>query len=135
MPDLKCKQCKSPYNLSRNLYDLKASREAFVNLVQSNIITWTFKEPFPEVERYLNKSVTSPSLPCTYMFNDWLSPKHGLIFFVESERHMTRKGLCKKCAFDSAAKILRGVLDGSMEYTEVNHAKHPVTSYLPSLTS
>ena len=133
MPELKCKQCSSTYSLSKNLYDLKASRENFVNMVQNNIITWTFKEPFPDVERFLNKSVTSPSLPCTYMFSDWLSPKHGLIFFVESERHMTRRGFCKKCAFDAAATILREVVDGTREYVEVNHKKH--TSYMPALLS
>lgn len=106
-----CKKCRKFFDQSRILYELKVSRQTFVNLVENNITTWSFKTPLPHVARYLNLAISNEQdMPSSYIF-PMISPKHGLVMFVEAERCMSRKRFCKKCSFDHAYAILSEMLE------------------------
>src|SRR3989338_5554222 len=105
-----CKKCHKRFDQSRILYELKVCRETFVNLVENNITTWSYKTPLPGVARYLNQAIASQQLPATYIF-PMIAPKHGLVMFVEAERCIGRKKFCKRCSFDHAYEVLNGMLE------------------------
>jgi hypothetical protein len=101
-----CKKCQSRFDQPKALYDLKACREIFVNLIENNITSFSYTTPFANVGRYLNIAISGRGVPCSYVYKDWLSPRNGLMFFLEAETKITRNRYCVKCAYEDAYQAI-----------------------------
>ena len=77
-------------------------------MVENNITSFRYEIPFPNVGRYLNIALTKRGVSGSYVHptKEWISPRTGLVFFVEAERAICRQTYCVKCSYDIAYQKL-----------------------------